>query len=82
MASCPGISGAAGVANHVHRRPDEHRRRWDQHGLVIRSSHRLPSGDVAVLKRLMIHVLSPATEVLLLPKMICGQFYERQCSIS
>jgi hypothetical protein len=51
-------------------------------GLVIRSPHRLPSGDVAVLERLMIHVLGPATEAVLPAQMICGQFCERQCSIS
>jgi hypothetical protein len=56
MASYSGISGASGVANHVHRRSDEHGRWWDQHGLVISSSHRLPSGDVALFKRSMIHV--------------------------
>lgn len=72
----PGISGASGIANHVHRRPDKHGRRWDQRRLVISSSHRLPASDVAFFKRSMIHALSPATKGML------GQLCERQCLIS
>jgi hypothetical protein len=79
----PGISGAAGEANHVHRRPDEHRRCGDRYRPVIGSSYRLPSGDVALLERLRLLSLTIGAAVPVFPRMILrGQFREWQCSFS
>jgi hypothetical protein len=50
------VSGAAREANHVHRRLDEHRGRRNEDRLVISSSHRLPTGDIAPPKGCLIYV--------------------------
>jgi hypothetical protein len=51
----PRIPGASREANHVHRSSDEHRAWRDQRRLV--ASHRLPSGEVALMKRFVISLL-------------------------
>jgi hypothetical protein len=56
----PGIPGASREANHVHRRSDEHRAWWDQRRLV--ASHRLPSGEVALMKRFVSSLLRAVAE--------------------
>ena len=50
----PRIPCASRETDNVHRRPDEHRGRWDQHRLVVHPSHRLPSCEVALVKRFVI----------------------------
>jgi hypothetical protein len=57
----PRVSGAAREANHVHRRPDEHRRRRNEHRLVIGPSNRLPSANVALMKGLLIQAVDESS---------------------